>query len=110
MARKSLSAFDVQTAEFVMLAEYQHELARETYGKQDKETQKVIDKLVHLLRGYSTGSKFNTNAKLRVAEEHIEMALFVIAVEVVKDLALCDLRVANFVLPKDVCVKCGEEV
>lgn len=107
MARKSLAAFsarDIATEEFEAVTEYQHELATEAYKAQDAETRIAIDKLVHVLKQYSTGSKLNTSADM------IDKALFVVAVEVVKDLALLDLRVEGFVFPQDACVKCGEEV
>lgn len=105
MARKTgLSLKDVMREEFIALAEYQAELARETYFAQDSETQDAIDKMASVLAQYSTGSTFD------VSEEVLDKALSVIVMEVVKDLALLDIRVANFTFIEGSCVKCGGEV
>ena len=99
MARKSSAA-----AEFIAVTEYQHELATEVCEAQDDETKKGIDKLYTVLRSHSTGARFD------LTDEQLEQALFVIAVESVKDLALLDIRIGTFKFDESTCVKCGGEV
>lgn len=105
MARKTgLSARDIAREEFTTLVDYQHDLAVEVYEAQDEETKEAIDKLKTTLAQYNTGLSFD------LPDKWIDMALFVVAVEVVKDLALLDIRVAGFTFIEDACVKCGGEV
>ena len=99
--RKSSINFDQAAEEFVTLVDYQHDLAREVYDAQDEETKAAIDKLKATLAQYNTGLSFD------IPDKWIGIALFVIAVEVVKDLALLDIRVADFAFTEDSCVKCG---
>lgn len=104
MARKTMAAFDVKSAEFSALAEYQYEVAMETLDKQDTETQALIQKVYGVLKQHSTGSK------LAVTEDEVDKALFAVAMEVVKDMALLGIRLGEFVFPDNQCAKCGEEV
>lgn len=87
-----------------MVTEYTYTVARETYGTQDKETRAAIDKMWSVLVKHSTGSKLN------VSEEVIKNALFVIAVDITKDLALLGIKVEQFIMPTNICIKCGGEV
>jgi hypothetical protein len=117
MARKtaadlnpSMPALD----DFEAVSAVKFEMALDVYAVQDEETQKVIDLIAATLRQYSNG-----HAKLKVSgrfefvpipEEMLNQTLMYLAVEVVKDLAILGIRVANFEFPPNICVTCGVEV
>lgn len=102
MARKTSPA---KLAETIMLIEYRYEVATEAYEAQDEETQTAIKKIIGTLTSHSTGAVMQ-----ELAQGIIDMALFVLAMDVVKDLALLDIRVANFTFDDRTCVSCGGEV
>lgn len=104
MARKSLSAFDVKSAQFSALVDYQYEVGMEGNAKQTRETRKLITKVYDVLKQHSTGSP------LEVTEDEIDRALWVVAWGVVQDMALLGIRLGEFVFADGVCVKCGGEV
>jgi hypothetical protein len=103
VARK-LSAHLVKAQEFISLAEYQGQVAREVYESQDDETRKVIDKIVTTLQNHSDGNVYG------VDDQYTDSMVMHLAVEAVKDLAVCGIQVANFQFPADICAMCGGEV
>lgn len=108
MARKSasdlLSAKQVATEQFTFLAEYQGQVAREVYEAQDKETQKVIDKIVTVLQNHSDGNVYDAD------DQYTEAMILHLAVEAAKDLGIVGIQVANFSFPDKLCAMCGGEV
>lgn len=118
MARKTLADIDpnlksaVEDFEAVSLVKY--EMAQDAYELQDEETQKVIDRIAGTLRSYATGflnvKVGNVYVPIKVDNDYLGYNLFYLAVEVVKDLAFLDIRVANFVFPPSQCVKCGADI
>jgi hypothetical protein len=89
-------------------------MAKDAYDLQDEETQAAIDRIVCTLQSYVTGF---LNVKVagasyvpvKIDNEYIGYNLLYLAVEVAKDLALLNIRVANFTFPPVLCVVCGAD-
>ena len=109
MARKSLDALN-RLDMFEEVSAVKYDLAHEVYDAQDDETKMLIDKIEHTLRQYATATVKIGKRNWDITEEQLHFNLFYLAVEVVKDLALLDIRVGNFTFPEDVCATCGGEV
>jgi len=112
MARKSLAdlyphkeALD----EFVAVSLVKYEMAEEVYDAQDDETRTAINAIMGVLSTYATGNMTIKGESIKVPDTALQQNLLYLAVEVVKDLALLGIRVANFEFPK-LCVTCGVEV
>src|SRR5262245_25436912 len=124
MARKSITDLpshaklqEEAIEQFKAVSEIKMELAQEAYDMQDAETQKVIDKMVETMRTYCTGyinvqlqPPTGALVPVKIDNEYLGYNLFFLAVEIVKDLALLDIKVANFVFPPSMCAKCGAEL
>lgn len=124
MARKSISDLrssakleEEAVEQFKSVSEIKHELAMEAYDLQDKATQTVIDKMVDTLRTYCTGyinvqlqPPTGALVPVKISNEYLGFNLFFLAVEIVKDLALLDIKVANFKFPPSMCATCGAEL
>jgi len=124
MARKTLS--DLRSAsklqadavdEYKLTSEVKYELAKAAYDAQDAKTQKVIDRMVETLRTYCTGyvtiqlqPPTGALVPVKISNEYLGFNLLFLAVEIVKDLALLDIRVANFQFPQSQCAMCGAEL
>ena len=118
MARKSLADIDPALSsivdEFKELSEVRLEIAQDAYNVQDDETKKTIDRMVATLQQYATGyitAKVNKTAvPVKIDHDYIGYNLFYLAVEIVKDLAFMDIRVAEFEFPEQLCASCGVEL
>ena len=118
MARKTLADIDPKLAsvvdEFKELSEVRQEIAKDAYDVQDELTQQTIDRITATLQQYATGyitAKVNRSAvPVKIDNDFIGMNLFYLAVEIVKDLAFMDIRVAEFEFPEQICASCGIEL
>lgn len=118
MARKTLGDIDPKLAsvvdEFKELSEVRQEIAKDAYDVQDEITQQTIDRITATLQQYATGyitAKVNKTAvPVKIDNDFIGMNLFYLAVEIVKDLAFMDIRVAEFEFPEQICASCGIEL
>jgi hypothetical protein len=124
MARKSVA--DLKSAkrkleqaieEFEATSEVKYDLAKAAYDVQDAKTQQVIDRIVATLRTYATGYVTFQLAPprgaveaVKITNEYLGYNLFYLAVEVVKDLAIMGIRVAEFEFPPALCSNCGVEL
>jgi hypothetical protein len=115
MARKTLLDIDpkVQSVleEFNLMSSIRVELAKDAYDVQDEETQAVIDRVVATLRTYATGTITakvgRTLVPVKIENDVLGWNLLYLAVEIVKDLAFMDYRVATFKFPEQMCSSCG---
>ena len=124
MARKSITDLRSKSKlqadaleEYKLTSEIKYELAKAAYDEQDKATQKVIDRIVDTLRGYCTGyinvqlqPPTGALVPVKLDNRYLGFNLLFLAVEIVKDLALLDIRVASFQFPQSQCAKCGAEL
>lgn len=118
MARKTLADIDPRlksvVEDFEAMSLVKHEMAVDAYELQDKETQAVIDRIVATLRQFATGfitaKVGGTYVPVPIDNKYLGYNLLYLAVEIVKDLAFLDIRVATFEFPPSLCVKCGAEV
>lgn len=118
MARKSLADIDPELVsvldEFKSLSEVRYEIARDAYNVQDDATKQVIDRMVATLQQYATGyitAKVNKTAvPVKIDHDYLGYNLLYLAVEIVKDLAFMDIRVADFEFPEQFCASCGIEL
>lgn len=104
MARKGLAVRDEATEDFITVTEYQYEVDMEINAKQDAGTRQAILNVLGVLKEH------NTDCIYEATEDEIDRALWVIALEIVKDMAILGYRLGTFTLPIDQCVKCGEEI
>jgi hypothetical protein len=124
MARKSITdlrsapGLTTKAIEHIQsVSEVKYELAKEAYDEQDRATQAVIDKMVDTLRTYCTGyinvqlqPPTGALVPVKLTNEYLGYNLLFLAVEIVKDLALLDIKVASFKFPKSMCAVCGAEL
>lgn len=116
MARKSLADIDPDlrraTEEWQSISLVKYEMAKDAYDLQDDKTQKVIDRIVGTLQQYATGhitvKVGGSYVSVKISNEYLGYNLLYLAVEVVKDLAFVDIRVANFTFPELLCAVCGD--
>lgn len=100
MARKSS-----KVSEFMALVEVQHDVALDVYQEQDEATRNVIHSTAALIQKQMTGELKGGHA-IPLSTQH-EFGI-VLAVEVMKDLALTGIQIASFKLPDKMCASCGD--
>jgi len=110
MARKSadlLSGRDVKLSEFEMITLVQYESAKDAYDAQDDETKAALDVIKNTIRTYALAE---TTDGIEIDEDVLDQALLVLTMQVASDLALLDIKVANYSFPANICVACGSDV
>lgn len=101
--------------EFKADAEARYKKAKAHYNKQSDDTQDSIDRMVktlvrvaHAKMWVSVGT--SQRLVLLIPEMTIYHNMFYMACEILKDLAVFDIRVADYTFPTDTCASCGEPV
>ncbi len=120
MARKvNIKVPDIQDAldEWKLMTETRYEIAMEAYEYQDDETKKVLDRIVIRLRMGANGMiRVRVNpphggtVPVQVEQEWLDMNLLYVATEILKDLALFDIKVGTYQFPPSLCVSCGTQI
>jgi hypothetical protein len=121
VARKSVVGTDKQIKEavdeFYALCEVRYDIAKAAYDAQDAETKEVLDRIRDRLRlavtGYITvtiNPPHSGQVPVRVEQKYIDYNLMFVATEILKDLGLFGIRVANYEFPETHCVSCGAEI
>ena len=124
MARKSRSATiakdpPIQAAvdEWKAITEVRYELAKEAYDFQDEKTQALLDRIVNRLRvgasGYITvrvDPKHGGSVPVKIDQDYLDYNLLYVATEILKDLAMFDIKIGTYKLPPTLCVSCGAEI
>lgn len=110
MAEKALQ-------DFKDASEDRYKRAMVVYNEQDSETKDALDRMIDLLSGIarrriwvapSRGSEHR--AVVLIPDHVVRQNMVYMAVEVLKDLAQMDVRVANFSFPKTLCIVCNNPV
>lgn len=118
MARKTLADLDPRLKsareDFEAVSLVKYEMAKDAYDCQDEETQKVIDRIVATLQQYANGyikvKVGNSFVPMQISNEYLGFNLLYLAVEIAKDLAFVDVRIANFEFPPSLCASCGAQI
>lgn len=121
MARKQATAtkarVDEAVEEFKALTEVRGEIAQEAFDFQDEQTKEVLRRIVNRLRVGATGyitvhvnPPSSATVPVKIDEEYVGFNLLFIATEILKDLALFDIKVANYKFPPSLCTHCGAEI
>lgn len=121
MARKTAvqNEANVQEAleEWETVTEVRYEIAKDAYDFQDDKTKKVIDRIVNRLRvganGYITvrvNPPHGATVPVKINQEYLDYNLLYVATEILKDMAMFDVKVANYKFPPSLCVGCGAEI
>jgi hypothetical protein len=121
MARKQATERNTDMSdireELQTTAELRGEIAQEAYDYQDDEMKKVIDRIVTRLREASTGyvdvqvnPPSGTVVPVKLEAKYVHFNLLYVATEIVKDLAMFDVRIASYKFPPSLCVACGAEL
>lgn len=107
---EAIEVFKVQT-------EARYRLARAAFDSQDEETQAVILAIIDRLRLGAAGvvkvfpgGKRNEAVTVPMEQKYQDFNLMFIATEILKDLALMDVRVATYEIPKTHCAECGVKI
>jgi hypothetical protein len=102
---------------FKMASEARLELAMRAYKAQDKQTRDALDLIVARLRTLSTGQirifpegKTGRSVVVPIEPATIDSNILFLATEILKDLALMDVKVANYEFPSVYCAECGEKL
>lgn len=116
MARKTAidPALTEAIDDFIAISEAKYEIAKDIYDTQDKLTQEVIDHIVTTLQTYASGTAQvkvgREKQTIQISDEHRDYNLLYLAIEIVKDLAFMDIKVANFEFAPGLCASCGSEL
>jgi hypothetical protein len=110
MARKTLADLDPgltsAVEEFQAVSLVKYEMAKDAYDLQDKTTKKVIDRIMATLQVYATGyitvAVGGSVYPVKLDNQYLGYNLLWLAMEIVKDLALCGVRVAAFEFPPSI--------
>ena len=105
--RRELELFRAST-------EARHRLALDVFNHQDSDTQEVIERIQDRLSIGANGvvrvwpdGKRGKSVLLNVGLDYMQMNALYVAVEILSDLAMMDVQVANFEFPTNVCSECG---
>jgi hypothetical protein len=117
--RKSIVNADKQLAEALedwkLQTEVRYELAKEAYDFQDDDTKEVIDRIVNRLRLGANGFirvrlSDQSSVSVKVEQEYLDFNILYVACEIIRDLALFDVRLAHYAFPPSMCISCGAEI
>jgi hypothetical protein len=101
---------------FKRATQARYDLARQAFDEQDDDTQEVITRIQKMLcvnangivRVWLKGDKRReASVIVTVDMDYVEMNAFYMAIEILKDLAMMDVRIANFKFPESFCAECG---
>ena len=88
--------------------------AQKHYEAQDDDTQEAIDRMAAMLEKIARRQMWVRIGENKVVSqidaEDITMNMFYMANEIIKDLAVMDVKVANYKFPGNLCAECGTEI
>jgi hypothetical protein len=106
-----------QVDDFKRRSEIRFEIANEAYRAQDAKTRQVIDSIQNQLLIGATGTirvypdgVTGPSVPMKVDFEYVEYNTLYVATEILKDLALMDVKIANYKFPQVYCTDCGEKI
>lgn len=114
--KKMNPAIVQQVDEFKKRSEIRYRIAKAAYDAQDIKTREVIETIRDQLligasgtiRVFPSGGK--TSVAVKVEMEYIEYNTLYIATEILKDLAMLDVKVASYKFPDVYCAECGDKI
>jgi len=118
MSEAKLTELAEQTmTEFQAAAEDRYKGAKAVYDEQDAETQDALDRIIDLLSGIARKHMWVASSRgsdhrmvIPIPDQTIRYNTTYMAVEILKDLAQMDVKVAGFKFPKKLCAVCNRPV
>lgn len=124
MARKSVVQLKdsdklVQEAveNFYLVSEMKYEIAKAGYDAQDEDTRGMIDQLVKVLNLHATGYITVTldpphggAVPVKIEKKYVDFNTLYIVLDMLKTLALFDIRVGKYTFPAAYCAQCEAEL
>jgi len=102
---------------FKRQSEARYKLAMSAYKAQDKLTRDALDLMVERLRSISTGQirifpngRSQPGVVVPIEPALQDQNILFLATEILKDLALYDVKVANYEFPRMFCAECGTKI
>lgn len=106
-----------QIDEFKERSEIRYRIAKAAYDAQDQKTQRVIRSIQDQLLVGATGTirvfpdgTGGHSVAVKVEFEYVEYNTLYVATEILKDLAMMDVQVANYTFPTVYCADCGKKI
>lgn len=104
-----------QIDEFKERSVIRYRIAKAAYDAQDAKTKRVILSIQDQLKLGASGTvrvfpDGNTSVAVKVDFEYVDYNTLYVATEIMKDLALMDVKVANYTFPTVYCAECGEKI
>lgn len=96
--------------EWKELVKFRERIAREAYDFQDDKTQGVLDRIRDRLVISANGLVQVGGFRVKVDLQYIEANALYVATEILKDLAMMDVKVATYKFPPTFCAECGAEI
>jgi len=100
-----------------MATKARYKLAMRAFDAQDDKTKDALLLMVERLRSLSTGQiriwpngRREASIVVPIEPEQIDQNLMYLATEILKDLSLFDIKVANYEFPPSYCIECGDKL
>lgn len=105
---------DAVMKEFEAEAKARYTRAHKAYAQQDDDTQETIDRITTFLLRIARKNMWvgigNDKIVMTIPESTLYHNMFYMACEILKDLALMDVRVSSYTFPANLCAECGIEL
>jgi RNA polymerase-binding transcription factor DksA len=106
--------FNREVETFKEQSQARAKIAQRAYDAQDGETRlaldTMVDRIVSSARGIIVVRVGKERRAIELERTTIQENALYLATEILKDLALNDIRVANYRFPDGLCVECGKEI
>jgi hypothetical protein len=103
--------------QFYLVSEMKYEIAKAAYDAQDDDTRDMIDQLVKVLNLHATGyitvqldPPHGGAVPVKVEKRYVDFNTLYIVMDMLKTLALFDIRVGKYVFPAAHCAQCEAEL
>jgi hypothetical protein len=97
-------------AEYKRIIDARYRIAKAVYDVQDGLTKEVIDRIRDRLRVATTGVVQINGKPVQLDQDSIDLNLLFIATEILSDLLLNGIQVANFKWHEQYCVECKDKI
>jgi len=96
--------------EFKRIAERRHKMAMDIYNAQDNLTKEVIDRICDRLVVASTGVVSINGRPYKLENKYTDFNILFLACEILSDLAMLDIQIANFKPSNVYCASCKKKI
>lgn len=107
---KKAQPIDEALQNYREITEARFRIAKKVYEAQDDLTKEVIDRIRDRLRIASTGVVNINNKPYKLEQQYVDFNIWFIATEILSDLALNDIQIANFNFHPAYCAECKREL